>query len=60
MLREELFILNKVHQCKCIRLMDSDSDTDEPGETTTEEIAHFKAEKKLPDGEKPTSMVEDK
>jgi len=38
---------------KRIRLMDSDSDTDEPGETTTEEIAHFKAEKKLPDGENP-------
>jgi len=36
---------------KRIRLMDSDSDTDEPDETTTEEIAHFKAEKKLPDGE---------
>ena len=33
--------------------MDSDSDTDEPAESTAEEFARFKAEKKLPDGENP-------
>ena len=33
--------------------MDSDSDTDEPAETTQEEFGRFKAEKRLPDGENP-------
>ena len=42
---------------KRIRLMDSDSDTDEPNETTTEEIAHFKVEKKLPDGGRQMNIV---
>ena len=38
---------------KRIRLMDSDSDTDEAAESTAEEFARFKAEKKLSDGENP-------
>ena len=38
---------------KRLRLMDSDSDTDEPAESTAEAFARFKAEKKLPDGENP-------
>jgi len=33
--------------------MDSDSDTDESPERAGEEFAHYKCEKKLPDGEDP-------
>ena len=33
--------------------MDSDSDSKDDDESTSQEFAHFKAEKKLPDGENP-------
>jgi len=38
---------------KRLRLMDSDSDTDDSPETADEELARYKCEKKLPDGEDP-------